>query len=219
MQERVQILIDESQQIGTIISAWERGFLESVMNQVQRGRNLSTKQIDLIHRVEAKLRKVKDGDPEWEAQWNDDTRRKWEIALNYYNSTGTPYFSTIRNWAIENPGKMPPQNFYKKLVENKYAAKIIKGLTDEPKFPAGSTVMLRSDARNGLNYKDYREFREVLLFVVSPTDRAVSPAKGCRIYSLLSSESARTFEIEERYIKKYRKPKKPKTWEDPDIPF
>ena len=53
--ERIQKLIEQCEDMGALISHWERGFLESVQKQVSRGRTLSSKQVDIVHRVEAKI--------------------------------------------------------------------------------------------------------------------------------------------------------------------
>jgi hypothetical protein len=217
VKERVENLLNEAQKGGTLISRWEEGFLESILRQLERGRKLSTKQLECVHKAEAKVEKMKKGEPEWEAQWDDDKATAWKIAVNYYRASPERYFSQIIDWAKSNPSKIPPQHYYKKIVENKYAQKIIKGLTTEPKYPAGSVVMLRSDARRALSYYTYQDHKGKMLFVVAPTNKAISAAKGCRIYSLLSSESAVTFDVEERFIKKYRKPKQTKNYND--VPF
>ena len=218
--ERIQKLMKQCEELGALISDWERGFLESVQRQVTRGRTLSTKQVDVVHRVEAKVEKALKGDPEWEANWTPEMARDFKIAVGYYNSTDIRYHPQILNWAEVNPDAIPPRSFYKKLVENKYAQKIINGVNSTPKYPAGASVMLRANARDGVSYTVWNKLRESLLFVIEPTDRAVSPAAGCRIYSLLSSTSAEMFEIEERWIKKYREPKTPtKTNTSEDHPF
>ena len=204
--ERINKLIKQCEELGALISDWDRGFLESVQRQVTRGRTLSTKQVDVVHRVEAKVEKALKGDPEWEANWTPEMLRDFNIAASYYNTTPVRYHSQILDWVEANPDAIPPRNFYKKLVENKYAQKIINGINSTPKYPAGASVMLRANARNGVSYNVWNKLHNVLLFVIEPTSRAINPAAGCRIYSLLSSTSAEIFEIEERWIKKYREP-------------
>jgi len=213
MKARVDQLIEKSE--NPIISDWERGFLESVHQQLERGRReLSARQCEIIERVEKKFVGLQ-ADSDWESQWDEEKAWEWKTAVSYYEEGTERYYSRILDWAKENPGKVPPAVFYRKLVENKYAQKIIKALRDEPKYAAGASVMLRSGARAPLGYFLYQEMMNELLFVVTPTDKAIHAAKGCRIYSILSSTSAKTFEIEERFIKKWRKTKKV----EDDIPF
>jgi len=218
--DRIQKLIQQCDDLGALISPWELGFLDSVMQQINRGRTLSTKQVDVVHRVEAKIEKAAKGDPEWEAEWTEEKARDFKIAVSYYDSSAVRYYSQILDWAIANPDAVAPQSFYKKLVENKYAQKIIKAVTSIPKYDAGSSVMLRATARQGVDYNVWNKLRDTLLFVIEPTGRAVNAAAGCRIYSILPSQSHEVVEIEERYLKKWKQPKKSTTpVEEDDCPF
>ena len=218
--DRIQKLIQQCDDLGALISPWEQGFLESVMQQISKGRTLSTKQVDVVHRVEAKIEKATKGDPEWEAEWSEEKARDFKIAVNYYDSSDVRYYSQILDWAIANPDAIVPRSFYKKLVENKYAQKIINAVTSIPKYDAGSSVMLRATARQGVDYNIWNKLRDTLLFVIEPTGRAVNAAAGCRIYSILPSQSHEVVEIEERYLKKWKQPKKSTTpAEDEFIPF
>ena len=218
--ERIQKLIEQCEDMGALISHWERGFLESVQKQVSRERTLSSKQVDIVHRVEAKIEKLSKGDPEWTSEWTDEKARNFKIAIDYYDTLPENYHAQVIIWAQENPNEIPPRNFYQRVVENKYAQKIINGINSTPKYPAGTPVMLRANSRSGVSFTIWNKLRDQLLFVIEPTNRAITPAAGCRIYSLLSSTSAETFEIEERWIKKYRLPKTPtKTNTSEDHPF
>ena len=218
--ERIQKLVKSCDDLGALVSPWERGFLESVHRQLMRNRTLSTKQVDVVHRVEAKIQKISKGDPEWRADWNKEKARDFKIAIEYYNSGSPRYHSAILDWVEENPDTVPPRNFYQKLVENKYAQKIIKAITTTPVFPPGTSVMLRANSRNGVSYSIWNKLRDTLLFVIEPTGRAVNAAAGCRIYSILPSQSHEVVEIEERYLKKWKQPKiSPKPAEEDDCPF
>jgi len=218
--ERIQKLVKSCDDLGALVSPWERGFLESVHRQLVRGRTLSTKQVDVVHRVEAKIQKISKGDPEWQANWDKEKARDFKIAVDYYNSSNVRYHSAILDWVAENPDTVPPRNFYQKLVQNKYAQKIIKAVTTAPRYLAGASVMLRANSRNGVSYSIWNKLRDTLLFVIEPTNRAVNPAAGCRIYSLLPSTSHEMVEIEERYLKKWKQPKNPiKTDTSEDVPF
>ena len=218
--DRIQKLLQQCDDLGAMVSPWERGFLESVLQQIEEGRTFSTKQVTVVHRVEAKVKKAIKGDPEWEASWDAQKAWNFKTAVTYYKNAPEQYFSHILGWFDNNEGKIPPRNYYKKIVENKYAQRVITSLSSEPKYPAGSTVMLRATARSGLSYYVFQDHRNIPLFVIEPTDKAVSAAAGCRIYTVLSSISSKLFEVEERWIKKYREPKnkvKTHTWEN--VPF
>jgi len=205
MKERLENTRVKIKDLHSLISAWEEGFLESLAKQVDKGKSLSVKQLDVLHRIESKVEKLSKGDPEWKEGWNADKEWQFKTAVTYYKASVEGYFRQILQWVASNPDTIPPRSYYQKLVENKYAQKIITNLKKDPKYAAGSTVMLRANARQGVSYQVMEKFRNVPLFVVAPTGRAVSAANGCRIYSVLSSVSADSFEIEERWIKKWNK--------------
>ena len=218
MRKRVQRLVSAlNGEHAHLFSPWERGFIDSVERQLSsRAQHiLSDKQVEVIQRAEAKLEKALTGDPAWEKEWNEHREWEWKTAVEYYRNQPERYFYQIVNWQEENPNKQPSRDYFKKVVENKYAQKIIKGLGDKPKYAAGEAVLIRTTARRPTAI-DWWQWSEICLlntpfFVIEPTSRAVSAVNGCRIYVLLSSMSAATFELEERYIKKFRKYKKGKT--------
>jgi len=220
MKERIKDIL-EMDNLGTLISGWEEQFLTSLSTQLERGKKqLSQKQVDVLHRVEAKIEKMVKGDPAWECVWDDEKAWNFKTAVNYYKASPERYFSQILEWSDRNEGKIPPQNYYKKVVENKYSQRVLNSLRQDPKYPSGSTVMLRATARTGLSYQVFSTHHRIPLFVVAPTEKAISAAAGCRIYTLLSSVSSLLFEVEERWIKKWRAPKpSSQTNISEDIPF
>ncbi|QDP51461.1 MAG: hypothetical protein GOVbin630_159 [Prokaryotic dsDNA virus sp.] len=215
--DRIERLLEVCQD-GIHLSAWEESFVESILKQLTRGRTPSVKQVNIIHRIEAKVEKLRKGDPEWECLWDEEKAWNFRTAVAYYTAAPERYFSQILDWFKHNPDKIPPQNYYKKIVENKYAQKVITNLRREPKYPSGSAVTLRKGARVGLSYSKYYDHLDVPLFVVEPTEKAVSAAAGCRIYIVLSSVSSQVFEVEERFIKKWRKGSSKGTISS-DVPF
>lgn len=211
--ERIEKLINHATDSTTkcFVSRWERDFIDSIHRQVKNKRSLSPKQLNLLHKIESKIEKSLKGDPEWADAWDEEKARDWKTAVNYYDKGFPRYYGDILDWALANPNKIPPSGWYQKVVENKYAQKIIKALREEPKYSSGSTVMMRANARAGLSWYDWQALKDIPLFVVEPTDRAVSAAKGCRIYKVLSSVAMKTYEVEERFIKKWKQPKAAKT--------
>jgi len=213
MLARIEKLVTESQQAGNCLSSWETDFIHSVKQQLtgRRPRTMSLKQVSLIARVEDKVKKAREGDPEWEAAWDDNKAWSFKTACAYYNASVPRYYSNILDWAAANPDAIPPKVSYQKVVENKYAQKILTALRTEPKYSAGMTVTMRANGRAALSYYDWNAMKGIPLFIIEATDRAVSAARGCRIYKVLSSVAMTTYEVEERFIKKWKEPKTPKT--------
>jgi len=194
----------------TKLTNWEQGFCESIHNQLKRGRKLSAKQVNLIHKIEGNVAKLVVGYDQWAKQWDDEKRRLWNIAMDYYEKNA-PYWNTEvakhKEAKREEREYIPPQRTFKKVVENKYVQKIINELEKQPAFSAGSIVALRanvglSDISGANLYKEIKELQSVPLFVMAVLDTVGASAKGAREYQILPAGWTRTIKIQERHIKK-----------------
>jgi len=183
-----------------VLNDWEKGFLESLAKQAEK-RPLSAKQNNWLQKIESKVNDA--ADPTWEKSWSDEKARNLKIAIEYYKNQIPAYFSSIVQWVEENPTKIINKISYQKIAENKYAKKVIKALTDKPKYHAGQTVAIRANAsRSGLPPKLFASSSK-LLFIIEPLNKALTAAIGTRLYLVLPSDSTETYEIEERWLKKY----------------
>ncbi len=183
-----------------ILNDWEKGFLQSLAKQAEK-RPLSVKQNNWLQKIESKVNEA--NDPTWEKSWSDEKARNLKIAIEYYKNQVPAYFSSIIEWVEENPTKIINKVNYQKIAENKYAKKVIKALTDKPKYYAGQTVAIRANAsRSGLPPKLFASSNK-LLFIIEPLNKALTAAVGARLYLVLPSDSTETYEIEERWLKKY----------------
>ncbi len=204
--KRVENLLKSKQ-----LSDWERGFCESVHDQLNRGRKLSAKQVNIIHKIEGNVAKLVVGYDQWVRQWSDEKRRVWNIAIDYYEKN-RPYFSNEvlkrKDARTEEREYIPPQRTFKKVVENKYVQRVINELDKKPAFSVGATVALRTgvsptdlpDSR--ILYKEIKELKTIPLFVMAVLDSVGTAAKGAREYTILPAGWSRTLKVQERHIKK-----------------
>ena len=191
------------------LSGGEQDFCASINNQLIRGRKLSSKQINLIHKIEGNVAKLVVGYDQWVKQWDDEKRKLWNIAIDYYEKN-QPYFSSEvskrRDARREEREYIPPQRTFKKVVENKYVQKVINELDKKPAFDVGAMVALRAGvSRNDINvnlYKQMQELKSVPLFVMAVLDSCGSSARGAREYTILPAGWTRTLKVQERHIKK-----------------
>ena len=96
-------------------------------------------------------------------------------------------------------GFVPSKRAFTKICTNKYAMKIRDAWFSEPKYPVGSTVLIRSGRTR--NDKPY--------FVLETNSRhPTSACKGAKIYKILAAGSVKPIMVEERAIKKLRRKKK-----------
>jgi len=193
------------------LSQWEQGYIESISEQIARGRRLSHRQIEIVERIEKKVMNAAPADPNWEANWDEAKAWAWKTACNYYDNSTPRYYGFIIDQAKANPDMIPSERNYKKIVENKYAQRVINALREDPKYSGGDAVQLRPGARKAMSHRQYEGLKDIPLFVVEATSRVNTACAGCRIYRLLPSVTMEVIEIEERYIKKFKAPKKKAT--------
>ena len=189
------------------LSNWEQDFCASINSQLIRGRKLSSKQVKIVHKIEGNVAKLVVGYDQWVKQWDDEKRKVWNIALDYYQRERI-YFQSEVLKRKDNPEYIPPQRTFKKITENKYAQKIINELAKKPAFDPGSMVAIRSgcDARDlGLLYSQMKELKSVPLFVMTVLDSVGSAAKGAREYTILPAGWTKTIKVQERHIKKAKR--------------
>lgn len=193
------------------LSGWEQDFCASINSQLIRGRKLSKKQINLIHKIEGNVAKLVVGYDQWVKQWDEEKRKLWNIAMDYYEQN-RPYFSNEvakhKEARREEREYIPPQRTFKKVVENKYVQKVINELDKKPAFEPGSMVALRASVRpadlpdSRILYREIKELKATPLFVMAVLDSVGSSAKGAREYSILPAGWTRTLKVQERHIKK-----------------
>ena len=195
------------------LSGWEQDFCASINSQLIRGRKLSKKQINLIHKIEGNVAKLVVGYDQWVKQWDEEKRKLWNIAMDYYEQN-RPYFSNEvakhKEARREEREYIPPQRTFKKVVENKYVQKVINELDKKPAFEPGSMVALRASVRpadlpdSRILYREIKELKATPLFVMAVLDSVGSSAKGAREYSILPAGWTRTLKVQERHIKKFK---------------
>ena len=184
------------------LNDWSRGFLESVKEQLGRRGNLSDKQINIVKKIESENNEdAQKKRKEWIASYDDEKKQIAVICATYYHATGD-YYRRLANQVLEEPDFIPSEKQWKAMCDNKYAAKVIKATFDDPLYPAGSLVSVRSSAPWRV-----KDASPQGIFLVVETDAApvVSACKGAKIYKIMPVGSANSFIIEERHIKKMKK--------------
>ena len=185
-----------------MLTAWDTNFLKALDGWTDKGRKLSVRQNDVLQKIEAKLSpQVLKERRTWEENWNEEKRRNALICAHYYSHAN--YFTTLSARILAEPNWVMPPESYKKMCCNRYAKRVIEAVTAPPKYSKDAPVMLRkATARN------FAVSRHVPLFILDVLPYVKNAAKGSKIYKVLAADMTKPFEIEERHIKKYRKPNK-----------
>ena len=177
---------------------WAMDFIPSLRGQLLAGRDLSARQLEILAKIEArhsdKAQAVRDN---WASSFTSEMRAKLVIVARYYLAN-PPYFGDLAAKAIEDDSFVPSKRAYEKMVENKYATRVIESTLSKPKFNPGSHVALRANANVG--WAIPRTSTGVIL--KADARPVTSPARGSKVYSVLFFGQTTPNFVEERWLKK-----------------
>ena len=197
MKSRLDGLLSRATKAG---DKWAMDFIPSLEGQLLAGRDLSPRQKEILKKVEDRHSdKAQAMRESWASNFSSEMREKLVIAARYYLAN-PPYFGDIAKKALEDDSYVPSERSYRKMVENKYATKVIESTLAEPKFNAGSHVAIRKTASIGL-HSTRRTNGVVLKVDAAPV---TSAARGSKVYSVLFFGQATPTFVEERWLKKAR---------------
>ena len=190
-----------------LLSQWEAGYIESLLQQLNKRGSLSPKQVEVLERIETqKLSKAAyEANQQWVANYGEEKRRIAMICAKYYLETG--YFTSLATDAINNPDVIPTERAWKKMCLNKYAMKVVAEYDAPAKYAVGSVVEFRSTTFQSTKHSA----NGMPCIVISSGGDIVSAAKGSKPYKVLPYGSVKMIDCEERHLKKCRKPKKKST--------
>tara|TARA_R110001583_G_scaffold16046_1_gene65248 strand:- start:874 stop:1266 length:393 start_codon:yes stop_codon:yes gene_type:complete len=127
-------------------------------------------------------------------------RDKALIVARYYEHTG--YFGNLVTNLDEDPAYVPSEKQYRKMVENKYAQKVLACHHAAAKYAVGSFVALRS----GASWADRQATGNRPCVVIQANAAPItSAARGAKKYKVLPIGSAKPVIVEERHLKIARK--------------
>ena len=199
-----------------VCTGWDRGFLESVLEQIDRGRTLSTKQMSTLNQVLE--RNSSDAQKEhevWTEVYVAEHQSDAVVLARYYKSTG--YFQQLAQAILS--GEIPEHISYMKMRNNKYARKVLDVLKSEAKYDVGAYVVPRASCTKGrIRFDDsnnftvpwvhadsvFKSFRDKGGFVLALHDTIYSAANGAKTYKILPIGATIPFIVEERFIKTKR---------------
>jgi len=200
----------------SLLSDWERGFLESIKEQVARRGSLSPKQLEIFAKSEVKCTpEAVEESKSWAKLYQAQYKEVAKVCARYYKTAG--YFTQLATEVLESPEFIPSPQAYKKMCENKYALKVLATAQAKPLYNIGSTVTLRGPA---IGYSN-RHLDAVPCLVLEILDEVLTPAKGGKQYKVLPYGEAMPLVFEERQIKKCKPgaKKKSKKKSFDDVPF
>jgi len=204
----------------SVCTGWDRGFLESILSQLARGRQLSTKQNEMIGKVLARNTLEQQQVHE---SWKDVYRKEYSedarVLANYY--VRGPYYQDMSRAILDN--EVPERTRFMRMLENKFAKKVLAEYKAPPHYGFDAVVTGRSGLdihgvdfgtpsaqRTGsISYVDRKASVQKFMkrggLIVGIDDKIYSCAKGAKRYRVLPIGSSFAFFVEERHIKIKRK--------------
>jgi len=177
-------------------SSWDRGFVESLQGQNANGRALSSRQLEILLKIENRHTDEAIAAARGFSDSYGDAKRTAAIRMAKYY-IGTTYFRDLADRLLTDAEFVPTKKQYDAITGNKYASKVLAGYEEAPSFAVGATVQ----ARGGTTPHKVRLALKVGGVVLSTDEAIKSACKGNRVYKVLPIGSMQPINVEERHIK------------------
>ena len=195
----------------SVCGGWDRKFLESILEQTAKGRELSIKQRQTLGKVLARnspeAQKTHDN---WSDVYEAEYKREALVLADYHRHQ--PYYRPMAADILS--GRIPARNKFLRMYENKYSKKVLSQEAAEPRFQVGEYLQPRAKFST---YKDvelpidltWTEQNKIIQgfikrggFVIEVCKGIRSAAKGAKRYKLLPIGETIPLIVEERHIKR-----------------
>ena len=178
-------------------------FLTDIHNYFNKKGGLTPNQYKAFEKAESRFSpEAQKLNAEWQAEYNEEKRENMRIAAEYYMYKNQ-YFKDLAEKVLMVKDFVPTRKQYQSMVENKFAQKVIKATKATPKFGDKDSKLVQ--LRKGTPGIPRGVEQESLCLIVKPNSSPVtSDARGAKKYLVLPFGHTDAFEVEERYIKKYR---------------
>ncbi len=205
-------------------SQWAKGFADSICEQITKGRTLSDRQKVVCYKI---LKENSEEAQESLANWHEEYNTKFKSLgykiSSYYQAQGGGYYGNVATPVLA--GKVPERRAFLKMINNKYAKKVIAEIERKPRFSTDDHIIPNSKFLTGysatnrmictrsgqLPYKEIREsFKARGGIILGVDEKIVSAAKGSKRYLVLPFGATEVYLVEERYLKIKPKVKKVK---------
>mgnify|MGYP001224789980 CR=1 FL=1 len=198
----------------SVCGGWDRSFLESILEQVDKGRELSVKQKQTLGKV---LSRNSEDAQTFHNQWEEDYFEKYQndakVLAKYH--TRQPYYRPMAKDILA--GEVPQMQKFLRMYNNKYSKKVLEAHRAEAKYSSSDHVSPRSNfspykhvelEADNLPYESRREsvekFKKHGGFILQVCNEVYSHAKGAKRYKILPIGATIPLIIEERHIKQAR---------------
>ena len=193
-----------------VCGGWDRGFLESVLEQISKGKTLSAKQkntlVKILERNDEVSQVVHDN---WSTEYEKDHKIDAKVLAEYH--TLQPYYREMARDILND--RVPERVKFLRMFNNKYSRKVIVEYEKTPKYSMGDFISPRAsfigfknaEAESSFTYpsarKSVERFSRTGGFIIEIKKEIYSHAKGAKRYRILPIGETIPLIIEERFIK------------------
>jgi hypothetical protein len=196
--DRIKKLLGESLNDDTV------NFLKSIRDHWNDRGYLTPNQQHSLEKVESRFSpQEKEKFENWKRKYLKSYKKEAKIVARYYIQTG--YYVTSARKILNDDSYIPTEKQYKRMVENKYAQKILTATYATPKFDIDQVVQVRSNISSVWEYRDLKGYENRLSFVIANDLPVVNAVKGSKRYEILPMGATEIIEIDERFLMKPNK--------------
>ena len=193
-----------------VCGGWDRGFLESVLEQISKGKTLSPKQKDTLAKVLGRNDELSQVvHDNWSTEYEKNHKTHARVLAEYHSVQ--PYYREMAKDILND--HVPERAKFLRMFDNKYSKKVIAEYEKEPKYSMGDFVSPRAsfvgfrnaEAASSIAHpavrKSVERFSRTGGFVIEIKKEIYSHAKGAKRYRILPIGETIPLIVEERFIK------------------
>ena len=200
----------------SVCGGWDRGFLESILEQIAKGRDLSVKQKQTLGKVLARNSEEAQAIHEsWSETYATEYKKDAMVLAAYH--AHQPYYRPMSADILAH--KVPERSKFLRMYDNKYSKKVLSQHAAVAKYEVGDYLLPRAtfDSYRNMEFpadmvwanqnRIVQNFKKRGGFVMLVCEDIKSAAKGAKRYKLLPVGETTPVIVEERYLKKAPKRK------------
>lgn len=199
------------------VSASGITFLEGLKDFNNRRGGLTESQFKAFNRMESRFTdEGRERLEAWRLDYETNYKKDFLVLIDFQDFQNkmnhTRYFDMIIERVHSDPTYLPEEANTKKMFRSRYYRNVLDEYKKAPVYPVNTLVQIRAVIKHKKNKfgaglgSDIIQFIEKPAIVVNTEPRTPkSSAKGAKLYRILPAGSAVVFEIEERYLKPFRK--------------
>mgnify|MGYP001167930207 CR=1 FL=1 len=202
MEEKLNsILVKVDKLLKEDISDSTKEFLLSLKSFYQFNGSLTDRQLKSLEKIESRFSpEQKKAWEQWSALYRDTLKSDAQIVARYYQRAG--YYTKLANSIVGEDDYVPTRHDLDRIINNKYAQKVLEQTKAEPRFKVDQQVQVRSLRNKGWSVRHIHQYSDRICFVLKNDLEVVNACKGGKRYLVLPMSASEPIEIDERHLMK-----------------